>query len=69
MTKSSEQNKNQVATKSRCPSCGHEIQSTLEEVKMKPQFACPSCGDDCDVREAVAWLELHISQSWLKRVA
>ena len=43
---------NHVATKSRCPSCGHEIHSTLDEMKRTPQFACPSCGDDCDVREA-----------------
>jgi transcription elongation factor Elf1 len=69
MAKIVEQTRNDVATKSRCPSCGHEIHSTLEEVKKKPQFACPSCGGDCDLREAVAWVEMHVSQAWLKRVA
>jgi transcription elongation factor Elf1 len=69
MSKIFEQTKNLVATKSRCPSCGHEVHSTLEAMKNKPQFACPSCGDDRDVREAVAWLEMHLSQTWLKRVA
>jgi transcription elongation factor Elf1 len=59
----------QVPTKSRCPSCGHEVYSTLGEVKRKPQFACPSCGSDCDVREAVAWVEVHARKTWLKRVA
>ncbi len=69
MSKIIGQAKNAVPTKSRCPSCGHEIHSTLDEMKKTPQFACPSCGDACDVREAVAWLELHVSQTWLKRVA
>jgi predicted RNA-binding Zn-ribbon protein involved in translation (DUF1610 family) len=60
---------NQVATTARCPSCRQEIQSTLGEMKRKPQFPCPACGDDCDVREAVAWVELHARKTWLKRVA
>ena len=59
----------QVATKSRCPSCGHVIESTLGEVKKKPQFACPACGAERDVREAVAWVEIHARRTWLKRVA
>ncbi len=59
----------QVPTKSRCPSCGHVVESTLEAMKLKPQFPCPSCGGDCDVREAVAWVEIRIGHTWLKRVA
>ena len=69
MAKTIAQALNQVATKSRCPSCGHEVRSTLGEVKRKPQFACPACGGDCDVREAVAWVEVHARKTWLKRVA
>ncbi|MFZ1070948.1 MAG: hypothetical protein WAN73_10015 [Methyloceanibacter sp.] len=46
MAKTIAQALNQVATKSRCPSCGHEVHSTLGEVKRKPQFACPSCDGD-----------------------
>ncbi len=60
---------NQVATKFRCHGCRHEIHSTLGEMKKAPQFTCPSCGCDCDVREAVAWVETHARRSWLKRVA
>jgi len=59
----------QVPTKSRCPSCEYEIHSTLGEVKRKPQFACPSCGGDCNVRESVAWVEAHARRTWLRRVA
>jgi transcription elongation factor Elf1 len=69
MAKTITQALSQVATKSRCPSCGHVVESTLDEVKKQPQFACPSCGDDCDVREAVAWVETHARRTWLKRVA
>ena len=69
MAKTIAQALNQVATKSRCPSCGHEVHSTLGEMKRKPQFACPSCGGGCDVREAAAWVELHARKTWLKRVA
>jgi transposase-like protein len=69
MAKTIAQALNQVATKSRCPSCGHEVHSTLGEVKQKPRFACPSCGGDCDVREAAAWVALHARKTWLKRVA
>jgi hypothetical protein len=45
------------------------VHSTLGEVKKKPQFACPCCGDDCNVREAAAWVELRVRKTWLKRVA
>jgi transcription elongation factor Elf1 len=69
MAKTIAQGLNQVTTKSRCPSCGHVVHSTLGEVKLKPQFACPSCGGDCDLREAVAWVEVHARRTWLKRVA
>ena len=69
MAKTIAQALSQVATKSRCPCCGHEIESTLGEVKKNPKFACPSCGGDCDVREAIAWVEIHARKSWLKRVA
>ena len=47
MAKTIAQALNQVATKSRCPSCGGE----------------------CDVREAAAWVELQARKTWLKRVA
>jgi transcription elongation factor Elf1 len=69
MAKTIAQALQQVATKSRCPSCGHETNSTLGEMKRQPQFACPACGSDCDVREAVAWVEVHARRTWLKRVA
>jgi transcription elongation factor Elf1 len=69
MAKTIAQALNQIATKSRCPSCGHETHSTLGEVKRKPQFACPACGGDCDVREAVSWVEMHARKTWLKRAA
>ena len=69
MAKTISQALNQVATKSRCPCCGHINESTLGELKRKPKFACPSCGGDCDVREAVAWVEIHARRTWLKRVA
>jgi predicted RNA-binding Zn-ribbon protein involved in translation (DUF1610 family) len=69
MAKTIVQALNQIATKSRCTSCGHEVHSTLGEVKKKPQFACPCCGDDCNVREAAAWVELRVRKTWLKRVA
>lgn len=69
MAKTIAQALNQVAVKTRCPCCGHEIHSTLGEVKRQPQFACPSCGGACDVREAAAWVELHARKTWLKRVA
>ena len=69
MAKTIAQALNQVATRSRCPSCGHEVHSTLGEVKRKPQFACPSCGCDPDVREAAASVELHVRKTWLNRVA
>jgi transcription elongation factor Elf1 len=69
MAKTISQALNQVATKSRCPCCGHVTESTLGERKKQPRFACPSCGGKCDVREAVAWVELHARRTWLKRVA
>jgi transcription elongation factor Elf1 len=69
MAKTITQALHQVATKSRCPCCGHIIESTLGEVKKRPQFACPSCGGECDVREAVEWVEIHARRAWMKRVA
>jgi transcription elongation factor Elf1 len=69
MAKTITQALHQLATKSRCPSCGQVVESTIGRLKRKPQFACPSCGGDCDLREALAWAEAHARASWLKRVA
>ncbi len=69
MAKTIAQALQQVATKSRCPFCGHEMHSTLGEMKRQPQFACPACGGERDVREAVAWVEVHARRTWMKRVA
>jgi DNA-directed RNA polymerase subunit RPC12/RpoP len=69
MAKTITQALNQVATKSRCPDCGHVVESTFEEMKKQPRFACPCCGEKRDVREAVAWVEFHARRTWLKRVA
>jgi transcription elongation factor Elf1 len=69
MAKTLAQALNQLTTLSRCPGCGHAIHSTIAQLKRKPKFACPSCGGDCDVREAVIWAEAHARESWLKRVA
>lgn len=69
MAKTVAHTQDDVVTRSRCPCCGHVVESTLDAMKRKPQFACPSCGGDCDVREAVAWVEIRIGRTWLKRVA
>ncbi len=69
MAKTLVQALNQLATLSRCPGCGHVVHSTIGRLKKKPKFACPTCGGDCDVREALAWAEAHARASWLKRVA
>jgi transcription elongation factor Elf1 len=69
MAKTLAQALNQLATLSRCPGCGHVVHSTIGRLKKKPKFACPTCGGDCDVREALAWAEAHARASWLKRVA
>ena len=44
-------------------------EKTIAQLKKKPKFPCPSCGGDCDLREAVIWAEAHARKSWLKRVA
>ena len=69
MAKTMKQALAQIATRSRCPCCGHLFEASLDEVKQKPKFDCPECGGKRDLREAAAWLEGHLRRTWLKRVA